>query len=82
MLSASEREALKNSSVLVVGRKFVITQTQNFIFITPYTKEALKMDEKFKDECRVLKIEPKLRPYLFEDKEAFAKVKELLSTTA
>lgn len=82
MLSASERKALKNSSVLVVGRKFVITQNQNFIFITPYEKEALKMDEKFKDECRVLKIEPKLRPYLFEDKEAFAKAKELLSATA
>jgi tRNA(Ile)-lysidine synthase len=82
MLSANEREALKNSSVLVVGRKFVITQTKNFIFIAPYKKEAPKMDEKFKDECRVLKIEPKLRPYLFEDEEAFAKVKELLSATA
>jgi tRNA(Ile)-lysidine synthase len=82
MLSASERESLKNSTVLVVGRKFAISQNQNFIFIAPYKKEAPKMDEKFKDECRVLKIEPKLRPYLFEDKEAFAKAKELLNSTA
>ncbi|MFA5234693.1 MAG: tRNA lysidine(34) synthetase TilS [Sulfurimonas sp.] len=82
MLSASEREALKNSTVLVAGRKFVIYQDENFIFIAPYEKEIPKMDEKFKDECRVLKIEPKLRAYLFEDREAFLKVKELLSATA
>ncbi|MFA5233114.1 MAG: tRNA lysidine(34) synthetase TilS [Sulfurimonas sp.] len=79
MLSASEREALKNSPLLVAGRKFVICQDENFIFIAPYKKEVLKMDEKFKDECRVLKIEPKLRPYLFKDREAFSKVKELLA---
>lgn len=79
MLSASEREALKNSTVLVAGRKFVIYQDENFIFIAPYEKEIPKMDEKFKDECRVLKIEPKLRPYLFKDREAFSKVKELLA---
>lgn len=79
MLSASEREALKNSPVLVAGRKFVIYQDENFIFIAPYEKEVPKMDEKFKDECRVLKIEPKLRPYLFKDREAFSKVKELLT---
>ncbi|MDQ1243894.1 MAG: tRNA(Ile)-lysidine synthase [Campylobacterota bacterium] len=80
MLSASEREALRNSAVLVAGRKFVIYHDENFIFIAPYEKEAPKMDEKFKDECRVLKIEPKLRPYLFKDREAFSKVKELLAT--
>lgn len=79
MLSAREREALKNSTVLVAGRKFVIYKDENFIFIAPYEKEIPKMDEKFKDECRVLKIEPKLRPYLFKDREAFSKVKELLA---
>ncbi|MDO9266731.1 MAG: tRNA lysidine(34) synthetase TilS [Sulfurimonas sp.] len=79
MLSANEREALKNSPVLVAGRKFVIYHDENFIFISPYEKEIPKMDEKFKDECRVLKIEPKLRPYLFKDREAFSKVKELLA---
>ena len=78
MLSAKEREALKSSPTLVVGRKFVINHTGNFIFITPYEKEAAKMDKEFKDECRILKVEPKLRPYLYEHKEAFLKVKELL----
>lgn len=79
MLSARERESLKNSPVLIAGRKFVIYQDENFIFIAPYEKKIQKMDEKFKDECRVLKIEPKLRPYLFKDREAFSKVKELLA---
>jgi tRNA(Ile)-lysidine synthase len=79
MLSANEREALKSSSSAVVGRCFLITQERNFIFIVPYEKEVPKMDEKFKDECRVLKIEPKLRPYLYKNPEIFLKVKELFT---
>lgn len=82
MLSASEREALKKSPVLVAGRKFVIYHDENFIFIAPYEKEIPKMDEKFKDECRVLKIEPKLRPYLFKDREAFHIVTKILNSNS
>ncbi len=79
MLSAKEREALKSSSSAVVGRCFLITQERNFIFIVPYEKEVPKMDEKFKDACRILKIEPKLRPYLYKNPEIFLKVKELFT---
>ena len=79
MLSAKERELLKNKSVLVVGRKFVVALGEEYIFIAPYEQEVSKMDEKFKDECRVLKIEPKLRPYLYKNSDAFLKVKELLA---
>lgn len=79
MLSAKERELLKNRSVLVVGRKFVVALGEEYIFIVPYEQEATKMDEKFKDECRVLKIEPKLRSYLYKNSDAFLKTKELLT---
>lgn len=82
MLSASEREALKETSTVIVGRRFIVNQDRGFVFIAPYEKENIKMDERFKDECRVLKIEPKLRPYLYKNQKAFLKVKELLSTTA
>jgi tRNA(Ile)-lysidine synthase len=79
MLSASERELLKTKTTLIVGRKFLVVQDRGFIFIVPYEKEVPKMDEKFKDACRILKIEPKLRPYLYKNPEAFLKVKELFT---
>lgn len=79
MLSATEREALSGSSTTVVGRCFLINQDRNFIFVVPYEKEVSKMDKKFKDACRILKIEPKLRPYLYKNREIFLKIKELLT---
>ncbi len=79
MLSASEREQLKETKSLVVGRKFLVSSTEEFIFITPYSDTNLKMSHKFKEECRVLKITPKLRPFLYDNKIVFEKVKELLS---
>ncbi|MDD2651776.1 MAG: tRNA lysidine(34) synthetase TilS [Sulfurimonas sp.] len=78
MLSAKERELLKNKSVLVVGRKFIVALGKEYIFITPFEQEAVKMDAKFKEACRILKIEPKLRPYLYKNSSAFLKVKELV----
>jgi len=80
MLSATERELLKNEKSLIVGRKFIITQNMNYVFIAPYELQKSKMDKDFKEQCRVLKIEPKLRPYLYENRDAFLKIKELLNT--
>ncbi|MEA1893390.1 MAG: tRNA lysidine(34) synthetase TilS [Campylobacterota bacterium] len=73
MLSAKERELLKNEKTIVAGRKFIINQDRNLIFIVPYTKNRSDfiMPHAFKEKCRTLKIEPKLRPYLYIDKEAF-----------
>ena len=80
MPSANERELLKTQTTLVLGRKFVVNQTGDFVFILPFVNSGLSMKKEFKDECRVLKIEPKLRPYLYGDKDAFLKIKELLGT--
>ncbi len=79
MMSASERESLKSCSTLTVGRKYIINQTEKFIFIIPDCKEKVILDARFKDECRVLKIEPKLRSYLSSDNEAFVLIKRLLA---
>jgi len=80
MLSANERELLKDEKTLVVGRKFIVSANKSFIFVVPYSKNDAKinMSHEFKEECRVLKIEPKLRPYFYENEEIFTKVKELL----
>lgn len=77
MLSAKERELLREQGTLVVGRKFVINQNKEFVFIAPYITKIV-MSSDFKEECRILKIEPKLRNYLYENKEVFLKIKELL----
>lgn len=80
MLSAGERDAIKNTPTVIVGRRFIVNRDRGFIFIVPYEQESVKMDEKFKDECRLLKIEPKIRPYLYKNQNAFLKVKELLGS--
>jgi tRNA(Ile)-lysidine synthase len=79
MLSANERELLKTKSSLIVGRKFLVSWDAKFVFIAPSIDEKLNMEHKFKEECRVLKTDPKLRPYLYKNRDAFLKVKELLT---
>lgn len=79
MPSANERELLKNEETAVLGRKFVVSQDRAFVFISPYIKDELNMSHEFKERCRLLKIEPKLRPYLFKHEESFKKISELLS---
>ncbi|WP_294964209.1 tRNA lysidine(34) synthetase TilS [Sulfurimonas sp.] len=81
MLSAKDRELLKESKSLIVGRKFIVCINGDFIFIVAYSKETSKtnMTSEFKDKCRILKIEPKLRPFLFQNKEVFEEVKNLLN---
>ena len=81
MLSFKERELLKSETTLIVGRKFIVNQTEDFVLIAPYSREdsEIKMSHEFKEECRILKIEPKLRPFFYNNEENFKIVKELLS---
>lgn len=78
MLSASERELLKNAKSVIAGRKFLVVRERAFIFIVPYLTKKIEMPHKFKEECRVLKIDPKLRPYLYKNDDLFLEVKDLL----
>ena len=78
MPSAKERELLKSEATAILGRKFIINQDSGYVFIVPYVKEKVQLPKEFKEECRVLKVEPKLRPYLYQNKEVFLKIKDLL----
>ena len=78
LMSANERELLKSEQSAVLGRKFIVNQNNSFVFIAPFITSD--MTHEFKEKCRVLKIEPKLRPYLYEDKEAFLEVQKLIAT--
>ena len=77
MLSANERKLLKDEKTLVVGRKFIINNEHGFIFIAPFVKTG-KLSKEFKEKMRILKVEPKLRSYLSENKEALETIVQLL----
>jgi tRNA(Ile)-lysidine synthase len=79
MMSANEKKLLKENSTTIIGRKFIVNQDyRGFTFILPYTQEISTIPKEFKDECRKLKIEPKIRQFLSKNIEIFDKLKELL----
>ena len=78
MMSAQERKLLKTNETVVLGRKYLIWQHESYVFTAPYSHETPKMAKKFKEECRVLKIEPKFRAFFYKNPQIFLKVKALL----
>lgn len=79
MPSASERELIKTQITTVLGRKYIVNKDRGYIFIIPYIKEKIPLDKDFKDRCRILKIEPKLRSYLYKNESSYLKIQELLA---
>lgn len=78
MPSASERELLKEESTLVLGRKFLVSWCRELICITPFIQSKTVLPKEFKEICRKLQIEPKMRPYLYKNSEAFLTLQALL----
>ncbi len=79
IITAEERKLLQSNDVVVVGRKYLIVQQNSFIFISPYQDKDITILKKDKEFFRSLKIEPKLRPYLYKNEKAFNIVKNLIS---
>ncbi len=81
VMKSSEKEELKRHNLTVVGRKYVVSVEERYVFIAPYrTGEA--MDKRFKEECRVLQVEPKLRGYLFSAPAAWETMRRLKGVPA
>jgi tRNA(Ile)-lysidine synthase len=76
LLGQHEKNLLKTKDTLVVGRRFIVSITETFCFVAPYMTPVMSRD--FKEQCRLLKIEPKLRGYLFNDTKSFETLKLLL----
>ena len=55
-------EIIKNNFSLVIGGKIAIDSNDEKIYISPY--KTTKMDKKFKEKMRILKIPPKIRGYI------------------
>ena len=70
VVSGKDREAIDNLDSLVVGQKWAIEYTNGYIFIAPYKQP--NMPKEFKEMCRVAKIPPKIRGYIY-DKEISVK---------
>jgi len=77
IITAPERTLLKEKDSLVVGRKYIIAFSKEFVFIAPFV-EAKGMDKKFKEQMRKLGIPPKLRGYLSLDADAVVLLSSLL----
>lgn len=77
LITANEKQLLKNEKTVVISRKYVVSQALEYVFITPYL-EDVKMSKKFKEKMRLLKIEPKLRAYFSTDEESVLLVSRLL----
>ena len=74
LLSAAERELLKTQNSAVIGRKYIVQQRKDFVFIAPFVE--VTMEKRFKEKMRLLDIEPKLRGYISQEN----KVEELLTS--
>lgn len=80
-LSSSEKKVLLEAKTLQVGRIFnIVFDKRGFIFILKVLNHKIALSKEFKEECRVLDINPILRSYLFTHKKTFEIIKELLIT--
>ncbi len=65
LTSFKEREAILKNSSIVVGRKWAVEIENNLLYIAPYIKTTLPKE--FKEICRINKIPPKIRGYLYKE---------------
>lgn len=80
VMKGAEKELLKTDTAVIIGRSFLVWVSGRFVFIAPY-KEAV-MEKEFKEECRRLGIEPKMRGYLAEHSESFELMRRLTGAQA
>ncbi len=76
VLTKNDKEALKKGGEHVIARRYVVAIDPNHTFIAPYEPNIV-MDKGFREECRRLKIAPKLRGYLFGAPEAMSVMRRL-----
>ncbi len=77
LITAQEKEQLKNTTVVIISRKFVVNQEHGFLFIAPYMQKG-SIEKRVKEKLRLLRVTPKLRSYLASDTEVLTLVSRLL----
>jgi tRNA(Ile)-lysidine synthase len=79
-MRGAEKELLKQEKSLVIGRKYVIAIEEDYTFIAPYVEA--QMQKEFKEECRIQKIDPKMRGYLATHPKAYEAIRRLKDVQA
>lgn len=76
LMSGSEKEDLKKEKNCVISRTIVVSIEEEYTFIAPYHANVI-MDKGFREECRKLKINPKLRGFLYGSSKAYTTIRRL-----
>ena len=76
LCSKNEKENLKQRKNTIISRKYLVVFLCGYVYIAPFTQSSEKMDKKFKEECRKLGIEPKLRPFLYKNTELLQLIRQ------
>lgn len=76
VMSSHDKESLKKEKSVIIGRKYLVNIDGEYIFISPYHRDVI-MDKGFKEECRRLCIEPKLRGFLYGSPKAYAIIRRV-----
>lgn len=78
MMSASQKKMLSINNTFIVGRRYLIVQHKSYLLITPYLDQKLTMPKPFKEQMRLLKVAPQLRPYLYTHPKVFTHLQQAL----
>jgi len=62
LISKAQRDEIVSTKDCVISGKVAVVWSANLIFIAPYVK--IKLEKKFKEECRKIGIPPKVRGYV------------------
>jgi tRNA(Ile)-lysidine synthase len=78
IITNEEHRLLREQKSVVIGRKFIVSRVKEYICIAPYIKKV-KLPKEFKEQMRLLGVDPKLRGYLADDSEAVEFLSRLLA---
>jgi tRNA(Ile)-lysidine synthase len=65
LLSTSQRQEIEKQHSLVIGGAWAIEHYNDLLYISPY--QTTPMPKTFKEQCRILHIPRKIRPYCFSE---------------
>lgn len=81
VMTKNEKEMLKRGGTHIISRRFALCIEPEYTFIAPFKSDVV-MDKGFREECRRLKVDPKLRGYLYGSREAWNTIRRLKGAPA
>ena len=65
LMTSAQRAEIEKENSLVIGGKWAVEYQENLLYIATYC--TTKMPKEFKEQCRINKIPPKIRGYIFKN---------------